>query len=108
MKLRCLIVSLLCFVSLRLMAQEELTLKLRQFEQETETPPPLRDSTFLALKEAYNKAIEQKNMVAAATCLQQMGQTCYHLGHYPQALDYHLQAAELFRAEGKRSCWRIT
>jgi len=58
------------------------------------------DSTFLALKEAYNRAVEKKEPLAAARCLVQMGQICFHLGHFPQALEYHLQAGNIFRKEG--------
>ncbi|UPK70680.1 tetratricopeptide repeat protein [Chitinophaga filiformis] len=58
------------------------------------------DSTFLALKEAYNRAVEKKESLAAARCLVQMGQICFHLGHFPQALEYHLQAGNIFRKEG--------
>ena len=58
------------------------------------------DSTFLALKDAYNRAVEKKDPLAAARCLVQMGQICFHLGHFPQALDYHLQASDIFRKEG--------
>jgi len=60
------------------------------------------DSSFLALKDAYNRAVEKKDQLAAASCLAQMGQICFHLGHFPQALDYHLQASELFRKAGAR------
>ncbi|SDG47201.1 tetratricopeptide repeat protein [Chitinophaga filiformis] len=58
------------------------------------------DSTFLELKDAYNRAVEKKEPLAAASCLAQMGQICLHLGHFPQALDYHLQAGDIFRKEG--------
>lgn len=60
------------------------------------------DSSFLALKDAYNHALEKKDQLAAASCLAQMGQICFHLGHFPQALDYHLQASGLFRKAGAR------
>lgn len=59
------------------------------------------DSAFLLLKETHDKAIDHKNFVIAASCLQQMGQVCYHLGHYAQSLDYHLQASDLFGKEKK-------
>lgn len=52
------------------------------------------DSAFMAQKEAYSRA---KDKTAAALALRQMGRICYHLGHYPQALDYQLQAGTLFR-----------
>ncbi len=60
------------------------------------------DATFRLLKEKYNKANEQKNVVQAGIYLQQMGQICYHFGHYPQALDFHLQANKIFKANKKK------
>lgn len=59
------------------------------------------DSVFLHLKAAYDKAMEDKQFTAAAQSLQQLGQLCYHLGHYAQALDFHLQANDLFARENK-------
>src|SRR6187402_51831 len=58
------------------------------------------DSAFLLLKEMYSQSLAKKDRIAMATCLQQMGQICYYLGNYPQALDYHLQADKMFR-EGR-------
>lgn len=54
------------------------------------------DSAFLALKSSYAKAIEQKDNLNAADCLQKMGQICFHFGHFPQAIEFHLQAHKLF------------
>lgn len=85
---------LLCCCTLR--AQEEKTLIIHRPEQ----PRPLTDTTFLALKDACGKAMERKDWPAAARSLRQMGRICYHLGHYPQALDYHLQAGRLFKQAG--------
>jgi tetratricopeptide (TPR) repeat protein len=39
--------------------------------------------------------------LTAAICLRQMGKICYHLTHFPQALDYHLQADKLFSEQGQ-------
>lgn len=81
---------------------QELSLKLRQLEQDTRLrQPQSSDSAFLGLKSAYNKAMEHNDKVSAATCLQQMGRLCYHLGHYPQSLDFYLQAGEIFRQTGR-------
>jgi tetratricopeptide (TPR) repeat protein len=88
--------ALLC---VDLPAQNDQLLKLQQPDlDDYEQVQP--DSTFLALKEAYNRATEKKDPLAAASCLVQMGQVCFHLGHFPQALDYHLQAADIFRKAG--------
>lgn len=83
--------------SLQLLAQEEKTFIIHQSGQAR----PSADSSFLALKEAASKALEKGDKTAAALSLQQMGHFCYHLGHYPQALDYHLQAGKLFKQEKK-------
>jgi tetratricopeptide (TPR) repeat protein len=78
-----------------LAAQDKLS-KLQQFDRDDyEQIKP--DATFLELKNAYNLAIEKKDQLAAANCLSQMAQICFHLGHLPQALDYHLQAIDIFR-----------
>lgn len=84
-----------CCCALR--AQEEKTLIIHQPEQ----PRPPADTSFLAWKDACNKALEQKDYLQAARCFRQMGRICYHLGHYAQALDYHLQAGRLFQQRGE-------
>jgi tetratricopeptide (TPR) repeat protein len=99
-RIRYYLAILLLPLALQLHAQQELTLKLRQFEQTGARRLPGSDSAFLALKAAYNRAMEQREITTAAHCLQQMGRRCYHLGHYPQSLDFHLQAGELFRQTG--------
>lgn len=81
-----------------LLAQSDKLSKFQQFDgDDYEQIKP--DSTFLELKNAYNRAVEKKDQLAAASCLSQMGQICFHLGHLPQALDYHLQAISIFRKE---------
>lgn len=92
---------LLTLATHHLFAQQELTLKLRQFEQNDLRRQPGSDSAFLALKASYTKAVEQQDLSTAARCLRQMGRFCYHLGHYPQSLDFHLQAGKLFSETGE-------
>ncbi len=58
------------------------------------------DSAFLLLKEMYSQSIAKKDRLGTGICLQQMGQICYYLGNFPQALDFHGQADKLFREEG--------
>src|ERR1700748_269565 len=60
------------------------------------------DSAFLLLKEMYSQALSRKDRLGTGICLQQMGQICYYLGNFPQALDYHGQADKLFREEGNQ------
>jgi tetratricopeptide (TPR) repeat protein len=60
------------------------------------------DSAFLLLKEMYSQSIAKKDRLGTGICLQQMGQICYYLGNYPQALDFHGQADKLFREEEGR------
>lgn len=71
---------------------------------ELRTQPHLKrpDSLLLAFKSKYTRSVEQKDNVAAANYLQEMGRICYHLGRYPQALDLMLQAGALYRREGKQ------
>lgn len=59
-------------------------------------PPP--DSVFLVLKAKHSEAVKNNDRRAAALCLQQMGGLCYRLGHYTQALNFHLQAGDIFRS----------
>ncbi|SFN90269.1 Tfp pilus assembly protein PilF [Chitinophaga sp. YR627] len=89
-------------LSVELPAQNEKLSKLQQFDNDDyEQIKP--DSSFLELKNAYNRAIEKKDLQAAAGCLSQMGQVCFHLGHFPQALDYHLQAISIYRKTNSAS-----
>lgn len=87
------ITNILFFTAQCLKAQQEPALVFSNVSRQTAT-----DSAFLAQKEAYSKAADKSS---AALALRRMGQICYHLGHYPQALDYHLQAGTLFRETGQ-------
>jgi tetratricopeptide (TPR) repeat protein/DNA-binding CsgD family transcriptional regulator len=58
------------------------------------------DASFVQLRSLYARALEEKDEVAAGLALQQMGETCYHMGHYSKSLDFHLQAAALFKKMG--------
>jgi tetratricopeptide (TPR) repeat protein len=58
-------------------------------------PPP--DSVFLVLKAKHGEAVKRNDLHAAAIYMQQMGAICYQLGHYAQALNFHLQAGDIFR-----------
>lgn len=65
------------------------------------------DSAFLLLKEMYSQSLSRKDRLGMAICLQQMGQSCYYLGNYPKALDFHEQADKLFREGGNRDRERL-
>jgi len=86
-------------LTIQLRAQGDAPLKLLAEEDYTSAP----DSSFLLLKKEYNRALEKKDPIAAARTLQRMGQLCFHLGHYPQSLDYHLQAGDIFRQQGQKA-----
>jgi tetratricopeptide (TPR) repeat protein len=58
-------------------------------------PPP--DSVFLVLKAKHSEAVKRNDRHATGIYLQQMGELCYRLGHYAQALNFHLQAGDIFR-----------
>jgi tetratricopeptide (TPR) repeat protein len=60
------------------------------------------DSAFTLLKEKYSKSLEDKDPLTTGISLQHMGQICYYLGNYPQALDYHHQADRLFRDQHRK------
>lgn len=62
----------------------------------------LPDSALLELKKMYDKATQQKDPLTMGTSLQRMGNICYYLGNYPQALDFHLRADKIFRELGRR------
>jgi tetratricopeptide (TPR) repeat protein len=89
-----------CYLLLILVGLPVSVLLAQQLEQHEEYTKQGPDANFLALKDAYNRAVEKKDHMAAADCLEKMGQICFHLGHYPQALDYHLQAGDIFREQG--------
>ena len=55
------------------------------------------DSILLALKEQYNVSVKKDNQIQAAQYLHQIGELLFSSGHYPQSLDYLLQADNIFR-----------
>ena len=55
------------------------------------------DSVLLALKEQYNVSVKKDNQIQAAQYLHQIGKLLFSSGHYPQSLDYLLQADNIFR-----------
>src|SRR5689334_7956368 len=60
------------------------------------------DSVFLHSKSLYNQSVKAGDMVGQGQALQQMGDVCFHLGHFAQALEYYLEAVQLFE-ENKRN-----
>lgn len=57
------------------------------------------DALFIKQNENYKQAKENGNILAQAEALQNMGQICYQLGLFTQALNYHSKADELFRSK---------
>ena len=55
------------------------------------------DSILLVLKEQYNVSVKKDNQIQAAQYLHQIGELLFSSGHYPQSLDYLLQADNIFR-----------
>src|SRR6266850_2082513 len=92
-------VGLLLFISGSGQTQENDRVELAYTQRLSQQFP---DSAFLLLKEMYSQSIVKKDRASTAICLQQMGQICYYLGNYPQALDFHLQADKIFREGGHR------
>jgi tetratricopeptide (TPR) repeat protein len=62
----------------------------------------LPDSALFELKKMYDRATQQKDPLTMGTSLQHMGNICYYLGNYPQALDFHLRADKIFRELGEK------
>jgi len=81
------------FFALRSTAQDDKELRTVRLETN-----PYQDPTneFIALKEQLKLELAKKNEGNAALILQKMGNMCYHLGHYAQSFEYHLQAEKLF------------
>jgi tetratricopeptide (TPR) repeat protein len=96
-----LLIALFVLLTNAVFAQLPTTLPAEQPDLVRSSPLQKPDSLFLALKKKYNRAVEQQDRLTEAVCLAEMGRVCYHLGHYPQSLDYHLQAGKLFRQVGK-------
>ena len=59
--------------------------------------PQNPDSLLIGLKANYNSAIGKNNEAEAAGYLQQIGRLLFISGHYPQSLDYLLQAEKILR-----------
>ena len=66
-------------------------------------PRSSADSLFRVLKSRYNRALEAKDGATAAASLQQLGQVCYHQGHYPQAFDFYRKAGDLYCKLGRNN-----
>ncbi|GGM78242.1 hypothetical protein GCM10010967_07410 [Dyadobacter beijingensis] len=71
-------------------------------EREIPASPQNPDSLLLQLKGHYNAAVAQNNEQQAAGYLQQIGQLLFISGHYPQSLDYLLQAEKIFRNRNRQ------
>lgn len=61
------------------------------------------DSLYLVLKDQYTLAVQQKNNTAQGSLLEKMGELCFHMGQYAQALEYYLDASQLFRQDNKQN-----
>lgn len=72
-------------------------LRLNRELQPSHDPGFRPDSAFLAFKEVYTKAQQAGQAIEQGMALQEMGELCFHMGHYVQALEYYLQACGLFR-----------
>lgn len=95
-----LVASLLLPGVLPLSAQQGLVSIVNKKEVTSSFQRLFADSSFLVLKNDLNTAMKRNDKWSAGLCLQRMGQICYRLAHFPQALDYHLQADKIFREQG--------
>ncbi|WP_106597929.1 tetratricopeptide repeat protein [Dyadobacter jiangsuensis] len=85
------IISISCIFIQATFAQEP--------ERNMPASPQNPDSLLIGLKANYNSAVGKNNDVEAAGYLQQIGRLLFISGHYPQSLDYLLQAEKIFRAK---------
>lgn len=60
------------------------------------------DSLLIGLKAGYNSAVGKGDQMEAAGYLQQIGRLLFISGHYPQSLDYLLQAEKMFRSQSQK------
>ncbi len=79
--------------SFSMLAQEDRELRSERFETNLYRDPT---NEFIQLKEQLKIELGKKDDLDAAIIMQKMGNMCYHLGHYDQAFEYHLQAEKLF------------
>ena len=61
------------------------------------------DSLFMALKKQTAEASAKGNFMEQGIGLKQMGELCFHLGHYQRALEYYLEAGKIFEQKGDLS-----
>ncbi|MBS1780787.1 MAG: hypothetical protein JST70_15775 [Bacteroidetes bacterium] len=95
MSLRCnilLILILLVANHYACFAQEEVFQELNKTEKLKLLHP---DSAYLQLKQVLKQATEEKNKLAEAIAIEQVGDIFYHQGNYGQALNYYSQANNL-------------
>lgn len=57
------------------------------------------DSVLLALQEQYTASLRNDNPLKTARYLHEIGKLLFSSGHYPQSLDYLLQADHIFRKQ---------
>lgn len=72
-----------------------------EFYSYTQFPKP--DSLFLKFKDQYNVAVQQANSNEQSILLEKMGELCFHMGQYAQALEYYLDASNLFKQANKQN-----
>ncbi|ACT95923.1 TPR repeat-containing protein [Dyadobacter fermentans DSM 18053] len=90
----------LLFVTQHLFAQS--AHPLPEPEHSIPASPHNPDSLLIGLKANYYAAIAKNNEGEAAGYLQQIGRLLFISGHYPQSLDYLLQAEKTYRHTGRK------
>lgn len=63
------------------------------------TSPQTSDAIFIRQNEIYKQAKADADLLQQARALQRMGQICYQMGLFPQSLNYHIKADEIFRSD---------
>jgi tetratricopeptide (TPR) repeat protein len=82
-------------------AQQDMLLMAGKNEPASIFDRLIADSSLSELKHSMGAALKKGDKLKAGICLQQMGHICYRLAHFPQAMDYHLQADKIFRVQGQ-------
>lgn len=95
-----LVVIAMLFVTTNLFAQSSLFSKLEATEKQKTTSP---DSAYISLKAILKEAADEKNILAQALAMQQMGYIIYHNSSYAEALNIYLQANTLFQQTNNKA-----
>lgn len=90
---------ILLFCCINAFAQRDIFLQLKLTDKQKQVYP---DSAYTILKGLLAEAVTEKNVLAQAIALQQVGYILYHNSSYAEALNHYLQADKLFQQTGRK------